>query len=58
MPSQKAHVAELANRPKSRRAGTAMLGLLVGLVLVGTTLAILPILPPTACLQIAGGAGC
>ena len=58
LPDQKDHVAELASRPRSAVAGAAMVGLLVVLVGVGTTFAVLPILPETACLRIAGGAGC
>ena len=58
MPDQKAHVAELAQRPPSLRAGQLMVLLLAVLVVAGTGLAVLPIFPETACLRIAGGAGC
>ena len=58
LPDQKGHVAELAARPKSPRAGAVMVALLVVLIVVGTSAAVLPILPATACLRLAGGTGC
>jgi hypothetical protein len=58
MPSQKAHVAHLTRRPRSRPAGRLMVALLLVLVLCGPTFAVLPIFPGTKCLLIAGGTGC
>ena len=58
LPSQKAHVRELASRPRSPMAGVFMGLLLLVLVVVGTVFAVLPIVPSLACLRIAGGTGC
>ena len=58
LPSQKAHVAQLASLPPSPAMGKLMLGLLGVLVVLGTGLSVLPIFPQTACLRIAGGGGC
>ena len=58
LPSQKAHVAQLAQLPPSRVAGQLMVALLAVLLIGGTGFAILPILPGTACLRIVGGSGC
>ena len=58
MPSQKEHVRRLAALPRSPAAGRAMVVLLVVLMVVGTGFAILPIIPQTACLRMAGGTGC
>ena len=58
MPDQKAHVHRLAQRPRSRLAGSLMALLLLLLLVVGTGFAILPIFPQTACLRLAGGTGC
>ena len=58
LPRQKEEVARLAGRPRSRCAGRLMAALLALLVVVGTGFAVLPIVPQTACLRLAGGAGC
>ena len=58
LPSQKGHIRELALLPRSKTAGKLMLLALALLMLVGTAFAVLPIIPETACLQIAGGKGC
>ena len=58
MPSQKEHVRQLAQQPPSLIAGRCMLVLLAFLMVVGTGFAILPMLPATACLRVAGGSGC
>ena len=43
---------------RARGAGRAMWALLVALLVVGPAFAVLPVLPQTACLRIAGGSGC
>ncbi len=58
IPSQKAHIKELALKPKSKLAGNFLAVLLVALLVLGTGLAVLPIFPQTACLRLAGGVGC
>ena len=55
LPSQKGHIAELRLRPAAPRAGNLMVAALALLMLFGTTFTILPVLPATSCLIIAGG---
>jgi hypothetical protein len=58
LPSQKAEIARLKMLPPSPRMGYVMMGLLVAIMVVGTTFSCLPIFPATSCLVIAGGGGC
>ena len=53
LPAQKAEIRALSKLP-SRGAGRAMWALLVALLVVGPAFAVLPVLPQTACLRIAG----
>ena len=58
LPAQKDEIRALSKLPPSRGAGRAMWALLVALLVVGPAFAVLPVLPQTACLRIAGGSGC
>ena len=58
LPSQKAHIARLKQQPSSPLMGKLMLAFLALMMVGGTTLSCLPIVPGTACLVIAGGSGC
>ena len=58
LPSQKEHVARLRALPPSRLMGNLAVLLLILLMVGGSALTCLPIFPATACLVIAGGAGC
>ena len=51
-------VARLRSLPPSRALGGAAIALLLLLMVGGTVLTCLPIIPSTACLAIAGGSGC
>ena len=55
LPAQKDHIAQLRLRPAAPRAGNLMVAALALLMLFGTTFTILPVLPATSCLIIAGG---
>ena len=55
LPAQKDHIAQLRLRPAAPRAGNLMVAALAALMLFGTTFTILPVLPATSCLIIAGG---
>ena len=58
LPAQKADCARLRDAPSSAGMANVVLALIVLGMLYGLAMAILPVIPATACLQLVGGSGC
>jgi hypothetical protein len=58
LPSQKADCARLRDAPSSSGMAHVVLVLIVLGMIYGLAMAILPVIPATACLELVGGSGC